>query len=169
MKVLINDWNKHKKAAVRALFALWVYRFGRWTLSIKFWPLKKIMSLIYFILQPISELISGIYLHRDTKIGEDPHFIHAGNTQINPAAVLGDRVGIMHGVTIGSEPSDPKLPVIGNDVFLGVNSTILGGVTLGDGVTVAANSLVISDVPEGCLAIGVPAKVLPKGFMPGSK
>jgi serine acetyltransferase len=52
-------------------------------------------------------------------------------------------------------------PRIGNDVFIGSGARILGAVTIGDGATVAANTLVITDVPAGATIIGVPGRVLP--------
>jgi serine O-acetyltransferase len=52
----------------------------------------------------------------------------------------------------------PEAPVIGDDVFIGCNASVLGGVTIGAGARIADNSLVISDVPPGAIAIGVPAR-----------
>ncbi|MCJ9729719.1 acyltransferase [Bradyrhizobium sp. PRIMUS42] len=49
---------------------------------------------------------------------------------------------------------------IGDDVFIGARSTIMKGVTIGDGSIIAAGSIVVSDVPSNCIAAGVPAKVL---------
>ncbi|MGH1438948.1 MAG: serine O-acetyltransferase [Cellvibrionaceae bacterium] len=169
MKTLIDDWNKHKHSSLRPLFALWTYRFGRFALHSDNWIVRKVLGIIYLLVQPFGEFIGGIYLYRDTNLGAEPHFIHAGNIQINPKAVIGDRVGFMHGVTIGVEPSDSTYPVIGDDVFLGANCTVLGGVKVGNGATISANSLVITDVPEGALAIGVPAKMLPKGAFSAPK
>jgi serine O-acetyltransferase len=65
--------------------------------------------------------------------------------------------------TIGAGPR-PGGAVIGDHVFIGCHASIIGAVTIGDDATVAANSLVISDVPAGCTAIGVPAKILPVIF-----
>jgi len=74
--------------------------------------------------------------------------------------VIGDRVGIMHDVTIGTNLERPGTPVIGNDVFIGTGARILGGVKIGDGARIAANSVVLTDVPAGATAIGVPARVM---------
>src|SRR5262249_16975207 len=70
------------------------------------------------------------------------------------------RVRILHNVTLGTNMG-PDVPTIGNDVFIGCGASILGKVTIGDGARIAANSLVIADVPPGATAIGVPAKVMP--------
>jgi serine O-acetyltransferase len=93
-------------------------------------------------------------------LGHRFHIVHAdGSISIHPDVVIGDNVGVMHNVTIGTNMSE-EVPVIGNDVFIGVGASILGGVTVGNGARIAANSLVISDVPAGAVAMGVPARIL---------
>jgi serine O-acetyltransferase len=103
-------------------------------------------------------ITSGIRLYRETKIGEDLHLIHSGNIQIHPRTIIGDRCGIQQDVTIGTNFGE-ETPVIGNDVYIGAGAKILGGVTIGDGAVIAANSLVITDVPPNTTAIGVPARL----------
>src|SRR5580658_4642008 len=103
---------------------------------------------------------TGVLIERETVIGKKLHIIHAQGINIHPECVIGDRVGIMHGVTLGANMG-PGVPVIGNDVFIGCFASVLGKVTVGDGARIAANSLVISDVPAGAVAMGVPARVIP--------
>jgi len=102
-------------------------------------------------------ITSGIRLHREVTLGKDFHIVHAGNIHIHPKTVIGDRCGILHNVTIGINMKSGA-PVIGNDVFIGTGAVILGDITIGDGARIAANSLVIRNVPPGATAIGVPAK-----------
>jgi serine O-acetyltransferase len=66
----------------------------------------------------------------------------------------------MHDVTIGTNMEREGVPVLGDDVFVGAGAKILGPVRIGSGARIAANSLVLQDVPEGATAIGVPARVL---------
>ena len=67
-------------------------------------------------------------------IGQDFHIIHAeGSLSIHPEVVIGDRCGVMHNVTIGTNMT-PGALVIGDDVFIGVNSTVLGRIRIGDRV-----------------------------------
>ena len=108
----------------------------------------------------LSELVLGSTVHREAAIGDAVHFVHGDGVRVDPAAVIGARVGIMHGVTIGSAPDREGAPVIGDDVFIGAGAKVLGPVRVGDRARIAANSLVVSDVPADCTAIGVPAKVL---------
>lgn len=107
------------------------------------------------------EAATGIALYPGTDIGKDVHIIHAANIRIHPDAVIGARVGIMHDVTIGSSDVE-GLPIIEDDVFIGPGAKILGPVTIGQGARIAANSLVITDIPAGATALGVPARPLPK-------
>lgn len=169
LHLFIEDWKRHRPSGLRVMFALTLYRFGRYAFRMRFWPLRGVCGAIYGLLHPVCALLSGLYLFRETELGEAPHFIHGGNIQINPNVVIGDRVGIMHGVTLGTGPerenSEWLLPRIGDDCFLGCNCTILGDVTVGSRSVISANSLVLSDVPPDSLAIGVPAKVVPKAMM----
>ncbi len=146
----------------QANWHLAVYHFGNWSLRLDNDFLRWLTSKIYGVLSPISEVITNVYCDRTTKIGEDFHLIHAeGAISIHPAAVIGDRVGIMHGVTIGSGPGKGA-PRIGNDVFIGTGAVVIGNITVGDNVNISANSLVSSNVPSNSTAIGVPAKIYPR-------
>ena len=161
MENLGSDYRRHG-ASLRnmALWAMATYRFGRWaeTLPPGFRSLggKVYGAMLFFV-----EATSGIILYRETQIGEDFHLIHAGNIKIHPKTVIGDRVGIMHDVTIGTTPDgNGGVPTIGDDVFIGAGARVFGSVKIGDRARIAANSLVISDVPADTTAIGVPAKIL---------
>jgi serine O-acetyltransferase len=104
--------------------------------------------------------LTGVDLDRTTQVGEALHIVHGGMISIHPDAIIGDRVGIMHGVTLGTNMG-PGAPVIGDDVFIGCQASILGRVKIGNGARIAANSLVITDVPSGAVAVGVPARIGP--------
>ncbi len=127
-------------------------------MRINFAPLRWILRKIYGFNLFIILITSGIRLYCETQIGEDFHLIHSGNTSIHPQTVIGDRCGIQHDVTIGVN-IDSGAPVIGNDVYIGAGAKILGAITIGDGATIAANSLVITDVPAHTTAMGVPARI----------
>jgi serine O-acetyltransferase len=143
----------------RAYWAMLTYRFGRWSLGLKSRPMQWFTGKIYGALYLWTEVITGVHMPREITMGRRFHIVHAdGAISIHPDAVLGNDVGVMHNVTIGTNMSS-EVPVIGNDVFIGVGAAILGGVKIGDGARIAANSLVISDVPPGCVAMGVPARV----------
>jgi serine O-acetyltransferase len=160
LESLASDYRRHH-ASLRSLgfWAMANYRFGRWTSELP--PgLRLVGDKIYGGLLSVIEMTSGIIIYRETQIGEAIHLVHGWNIKIHPKTVIGDRVGIMHDVTLGATPDDSGAPTIGNDVFIGAGAKVLGAVRIGDRVRIAANSLVISDVPADATAIGVPAKIL---------
>ncbi|MFK0385433.1 serine O-acetyltransferase [Agrobacterium sp. NPDC090273] len=76
------------------------------------------------------------------------------------AATLHANVTVLQNVTIGRRSkADASDPVIGENVFLGAGCVVLGGITLGKGSSVGANSVLLTDLPEGATAIGIPAKI----------
>jgi len=83
---------------------------------------------------------------------------HPHGVVIHPEAKLGPNCLIFQQVTIGTGPV-PGVPTLGGCVDVGPGAKILGGVTIGDGAVIGANSVVIQDVPAGAVAVGVPAVI----------
>jgi len=140
-----------------AWWPLFVYRFGVWSLSLS-QPARFLTSKVYGLLYFIVHLLSGTAIVREARIGEDLLLPHSGSIIIHPDAVVGDRCAIFHEVTLGATIEREGAPRVGDDVFIGPGAKILGPVAIGDGARIAANSLVLSDVPAGAHAIGVPAR-----------
>jgi serine O-acetyltransferase len=112
------------------------------------------------VVKKLISIVTLIDLHPDAEIGPGTLIRHGGPVRVHGDTKIGADCAL-HGVcTIGAGPR-PGGAVIGDHVFIGCHASIIGAVTIGDYATVAANSLVISDVPEACTAIGVPAKLLP--------
>lgn len=156
-----SDFKRHDRSMLNpALWAVLNYRLGVWSLNVRFVPLRWLTSKVYGLNMFFILITSGIRLNREAKIGSDFHLIHSGNTSIHPLSVIGDRCGIQQDVTIGTNMERHGAPVIGNDVFIGAGAKVLGPIKVGDGARVAANSLVITDVPPGATAIGVPARMM---------
>lgn len=84
---------------------------------------------------------------------------HGHSTEIN-AKKIGRNCQIWQNVTIGVKYSGGETPVIGNNVKISAGACVLGGINIGDNVTVGANAVVLNDVPENCIAVGVPAKII---------
>ncbi len=83
---------------------------------------------------------------------------------MNSEARIGSNVNLHKGVTIGSENRGGRegAPTIGNRVYIGVNSTVIGAIHIGDDVLIAANSFVNFDVPSHSVVVGNPATIHPK-------
>lgn len=80
---------------------------------------------------------------------------------IGAGAVIGRGCRIYHGVTLGiSHRDNDGFPVLGENVLVGAGAKILGPIVVGNGAKIGANSVVLSDVPAGASAIGVPARVV---------
>ncbi len=159
LKEMAADYRRHDASVLNpALWAVWNYRYGVWLDGIRFKPIRWILSKFYGLNLFFILITSGITLYRETKIGKDLHLIHCGNIAIHPDAVIGDRCGIMHDVTIGTNMVEGA-PVIGDDVFIGAGAKVLGNIRIGNNVHIAANSLVITNIPDNATAMGVPAKV----------
>jgi serine O-acetyltransferase len=146
------------------LWALGVYRFGRWAKTIKPTPVHWTVARVYWALSLGVEVGLGVVLPRGTSVGRDLLIVHGASIRVHPDVVIGDRVCIMHEVTIGLNPGPDGArtgaPRIGNDVFIGAGAKVLGPITIGDGARIAANSLVITDVPPGATVVGVPARAM---------
>ena len=87
-------------------------------------------------------------------------FIQHGFATIVAARRVGANCWINQQVTIGFDRPDDR-PVIGDGVFIHAGAKVLGNVTVGDGARVGANAVVVSDVPAGYTAVGIPARMLP--------
>jgi serine O-acetyltransferase len=157
------DIRRHDgRILTRSVLGLAVFRFGAWALTRG--PVVRAVALrVYGVLERFMRWATGLHMHCTALVGEDLHLIHVeGPISIHPDVVMGDRVGIMHNVTIGLAPDQDGAPILGTNVFIGTGAAILGPVVVGDGARIAANSLVLQDVPPNCLAIGVPARMVPR-------
>lgn len=97
----------------------------------------------------------------EAKIGRGFYIGHLGPIIINPNAVIGDNVNISSGVTIGQQNRGRKQgsPIIGNNVFIGANSIIVGKISIGNNVLIAPGAYVNFDVPNNSIVVGNPAKI----------
>ena len=106
----------------------------------------------------------GFQIPVRTKIGEGFYIGHFGTIVINRNASIGKNCNIAHSTTIG-QANRGKLkgyPVLGDKVWIGTGSVIVGNVKIGSNVLIAPNSFVNMDVPDDSLVIGNPAKIIEK-------
>ena len=93
-----------------------------------------------------------------TQIGTGFIIRHVGGIAINADSVLGKNIEILQGVTIGYERRGKRkgTPVLGNNIWIGANATIVGQITIGNNVLIAPNSYINFDVPDNSIVIGCP-------------
>ena len=110
----------------------------------------------------IARHCTGIEIHPGAKIGRRLVIDHGMGIVIGETAEVGDDVLLYHGVTLGGTGKDQgkRHPTIGHNVLIGCGAKILGPFKVGDGARIAANSVVLSEVPENATAVGIPAQVV---------
>ncbi len=152
-----GDW------AAQGFWVMLVYRMGRWRYTIKPIILRKIFSIIYKVVYKLIQIITGIELPCEVEIGDDFIIDHFGGIVISGYAKFGHRCRIRNGVVVGlKDVNNPVAPVIGDDVDIGAGAKVLGNIKIGNRVSIGANAVVLCDVPDDCIAVGVPALIKPK-------
>lgn len=118
-------------------------------------------SLAYALQSRISQVFD-VDIHPAAYIGRGVMVDHATGVVIGETAVVGDNVSMLHRVTIGGSGSmtGVRHPTIGHGVLLGAGTTIVGPIHVGHSTKIGAGSMVCQDLPEKCVAVGVPARVI---------
>lgn len=111
----------------------------------QYWKLRRLSFATGFQIDPNS-------------FGKGLRIYHYGNIIVNGKARIGDYATIYPGALIGAKGN--CFPTIGNHCFIGAGSKILGGVKIGNNVTIAPNAIVVKDIPDNAIVGGVPAKII---------
>jgi serine O-acetyltransferase len=102
-----------------------------------------------------------VSIHPSASIGTQVFLDHATGIIIGALSVIGDEVTIMQNVTIGRGPDNPaRAPRIGRGVLLTSGASVIGDISVGDFAKIGAGAVVTHDVPAGCTAVGVPARLV---------
>ena len=126
-------------------------------------------DLIARIISQTIRFFTGIEIHPVAKIGKNLFIDHGMGVVIGETSEIGDNVTIYHNVTLGgSSPSidserqrhEKRHPTIGNDVVIGSGAQIIGPIKVGNNSRIAANAVVVKDVPENATMVGIPAKAV---------
>ena len=106
-------------------------------------------------------MLHHVEISSATQIGDGLYIGHPWCITINPRAIIGKNCNIHKGVTIGQENRGDRkgVPVIGDCVWIGVNATIVGKITIGNDVLIAPNSFVNRDVPSHSVVFGNPCVI----------
>lgn len=109
----------------------------------------------------IRNLLSSRYMidiYSDTDIGYGLYLGHGMGVVIHPDVKIGNNVNLSQFSTIGSK--NGSTPVIGDNVYIGPNSCVLGGITIGDNVIIGAGCVVVKSVPDNAIVVGVPGEII---------
>lgn len=164
-KILFEDFSTYRRPFLsQGYWALVVHRFGAFVRSINVPGLSFFLKACHIFLTKICEIIFGIYIGAHVKIGRRFVIEHFGCIIIHSQTIIGDDVIVRQGVTIGNKVLDRPLdaPVIGNRVNIGAGAKLLGKIMIGNDVDIGANAVVITDVPDNSIAVGVPARIIKK-------
>jgi serine O-acetyltransferase len=106
-------------------------------------------------------LLFGCQLGVRTKIGKNVNLAYGGlGIVIHERAVIGNNVNIGTCVTIGGTTKKYEVPIIGDNAIISSGAKILGPVTIGKNCVIGANAVVLDNIPDNCVAVGVPAKII---------
>ena len=105
---------------------------------------------------------TGIEIHPGAKIGKNLFIDHGTGVVIGETTEIGDNCTVYQGVTLGGtgKETGKRHPTLGNNVMVGAGARVLGPFTVGDNSKIAANAVVLSEVPPNCTAVGVPARIV---------
>ena len=160
---LREDWVAHGRDWTRPGFrAVAVHRFGVWRMRIRPKVLRAPFSVLYRMLFRHVRNHYGIELPFTARLGRRVVIEHQCCIVIHGSCVIGDDCIIRQGCTLGNRDLErpEEAPVLGHRVNVGAGAKILGAVKIGDGAAIGANAVVLTDVPGGAAAVGVPARII---------
>jgi serine O-acetyltransferase len=113
------------------------------------------------LLALFNRVVFAAQVPAETRLGKGVKLNYSGSApSLHPRAVIGDRVEIGPGVVVGGRSEIWEVPVIEDDVQIGVGAKVLGPVRVGRGAIIGANAVVLHDVPERAVVVGIPARVV---------
>lgn len=145
-----------------AIWAIACYRFGNWLNVTKPFILIRIpLKIVALTTYKFCEVFMEMRIDPAATIGEGFYIAHIGGVHINPQAVIGKNCDLAHRVTIGtSAMGRPGVPVLGDNVYVGTGAALVGKIKIGNGAKIAANTLVMTNVPDGATVMGVPGRIV---------
>ena len=141
--------------AYSGLHAVIFHRIAHWFYIRKFYLIARLIS-------QFSRFLTGIEIHPGAKIGKGLLIDHGSGVVIGETAEIGDNCLIYQGVTLGGTGKEhgKRHPTLGNNVMVGSGARVLGPFKVGDNAKIAANAVVLEEVPENSTAVGVPARIV---------
>ncbi len=142
-------------ATYSGLHAVWMYRIAH-----IFY--KKKLFFVARLISQFARFLTGIEIHPGATIGKGLLIDHGSGVVIGETAEIGDNCLLYQGVTLGGTGKEhgKRHPTLGNNVMVGSGAKILGPFKVGDNAKIAANAVVLEEVPPNSTAVGVPARIV---------
>lgn len=118
------------------------------------------------LLSHLGRFLTGIEIHPGAVLGQGVVIDHGMGVVIGETAIIGDRVLIYQGVTLGGtgKETGKRHPTLGNQVIVGAGAKVLGNIEVGDNVRIGAGSVVLRNVPANCTVVGIPGRNICRNF-----
>jgi serine O-acetyltransferase len=136
-----------------------LYRLGNFAYN-------KSIPLLPTVCDLLIRLIHNCAVYSKTKIGRGTTFGYSGiGVVIHKRVIIGRNCIIGTNVTIGGRSKSKDVPVIGDDVYIATGAKVLGAIKIGNNCVIGANAVVIADIPDNSMVVGMPAKVIKTGIL----
>ncbi|MDD9207059.1 serine O-acetyltransferase [Georgenia sp. 10Sc9-8] len=143
--------------AYPGVHALWVHR-----LAHRMWHANPLLRLPARLVSQLTRFLTGIEIHPAAVLGRRLFIDHGMGVVIGQTAVVGEDVVMFHGSTLGgvSMSHGKRHPTLGDRVMIGAGAKVLGPIVIGHDAKVGANAVVVKDVPADSVVLGVPGRVM---------
>ena len=143
--------------AYPGVHALWVHR-----LAHRMWHASPLLRLPARLVSQLTRFLTGIEIHPAAVLGRRLFIDHGMGVVIGQTAVVGEDVVMFHGSTLGgvSMSHGKRHPTLGDRVMIGAGAKVLGPIVIGHDAKVGANAVVVKDVPADAVVLGVPGRVM---------
>lgn len=163
LDVLFQDW-KANKGNFKGRFVLLNFRFAQLIRK------RKLIFLILFWYLPIYRLIIewilGVEINWNVEMGKSAIVYHGQSLVIFANTTIGENCTLRHSTTLGNKQlvngNVTQGPKLGDNVDVGAHVCILGNIEIGNNVKIGAGSIVVKDVPDNCVVVGNPARIIRK-------
>ena len=160
----IRAYQRNDPAARSAMEILLLYNGLHATIDyrIAHWLLRHHCRFLARAVSQWSKLWTGIEIHPGAQIGKRLVIDHGTGIVIGETAEIGDDCLLYQGVTLGGTGKDvgKRHPTLGNNVMVGAGAKVLGPIHVGNNARIAANAVVLREVPEGATVVGVPGRIV---------
>lgn len=135
--------------------AIVMHRFNHWLWNKKLYLLARMSA-------HLARFLTGIEIHPAAVIGKRFFIDHGMGIVIGETSEIGDNCSIYHGVTLGGTTwqKGKRHPTLQNNVVVGAGAKILGPITISEGARIGSNAVVVKDVPPGATVVGIPGRVV---------